>query len=135
MRRTVVAVDTVHASLFRRGDLLRAERPLAIEVFSHITIPILHANPGNNLALFVGSDERDFICKIHVPVDAGHWTTRGIAATDINQHPGLAQRVLLIVRIVIERLELSAIKLRRPVTLFARLVRRPHVVNRRFDRS
>lgn len=135
MCRTIMAVDTIHATFFSRGNLLSAEWSRAIEVFSHITISILHSNPRNNLSLFIGGNKRDLIRKVHVPVNPCHWTTRRIAATNINQHPSLAQRVLLIVGIMIERLELRTVKLRRPVTLFAGLVGRTHVMNRRLDWS
>src|SRR5690349_5513859 len=130
-----MAIDAIHASFFRGGNLFRTERPGAIDVFSHIAIAIFHSNPRNDLSLSVGSDKGDLIGKIHMPVNSRYWTTRRIATTDINQHPCLPQRVLLVVGVVIKRLELSTVKLRGPMTLLARLIGRPHIVNRRLDRS
>src|SRR6185369_8991246 len=105
---------TIHAALFGRGNLFRSERPHPIHVFSHVAVCILHTNPRNDLPLLVGRNERDFISKIHVPVNSRYWSAGGITAADIDQHARLPQRVLLVVSVMTERLELSAIKLRGP---------------------
>src|SRR5689334_888232 len=128
-----MAVHTIHAAFFGRGNLFRSERPHPIHVLSHIAILILHANPRNDLPLLVGGDKRDLVRQVHVPMNSRDWTTRRITAADIDQHARLPQRVLLVVSIVTERLELSAIKLRRPMTLLASLIGGPHVTNRSFD--
>src|ERR1044072_3555775 len=133
MRGTIVTIDTVHAPSFRRRALFRAEWPIAIVILRDVPVEILDANPWNHLSLVVARDEGDFIPKIHVPVNSGHNTTGRITTTDINQHPSLSQRVLFVVGVVIESLELCAMKLRRPMTLFAGLISRPHIVNRSFD--
>jgi hypothetical protein len=90
VRRTIVAIDTVHAPFLSCGDLFSAERPTPIRVFSHIAIPIFNTNPGNNLPLLIGGYKRDLIRQIHVPVDAGNWSTRRIATAYVNQHARLA---------------------------------------------
>src|SRR5689334_15314751 len=128
-----MAVHTIHAAFFGRGNLFRRERPHSIHVFSHIAVPILHANPRNDLSLLVRGDERDFISQVHVPMNSRHWTTRRITAADIDQHARLPERVLLVISVVTECFELSAIKLRGPMTLLASLIRGPHVTNRSFD--
>src|SRR5215213_1235868 len=135
MRRAVVAIDTIHAPFFRGCDLFRTQPSSSIVIFSNIAISILHANPGNHLPLLIARDERDLIAEIHVPVNSSHWSTPGIAATHVDKHLHLTQRVLFVVSVVIERLELGAMKLRRPVTLFAGLIGWTHVVNRRLDWS
>src|SRR5690348_1637323 len=82
----------------------------------------------------VTRDERDLISEIHVPVNARDWSRRRIAAADVNQHPRLPQTILFVVGIVIERLEQRTVKLRRPVTVFACLIGRSHVMNGSFNR-
>ena len=133
MRRTIVAIDAIHAAFLGRCDLFCIQWPRSIRVFSDIAVSILHPNPRNDLPLLIGGYERDLIREIHVPVNPCNWTTRRIAATDIYQHPGLAHGILLIVRVMIERLDLSAIKLRGPVTLFTGLIRRTHVMDWSFN--
>src|SRR5215813_14458130 len=104
MRRSVMAVDTIHASFLGAGNLFRAERSSPIVVISHVSVAILDANPGNDLSLLVGCYEGDFISEVHMPMNPCHWTTRRIATADVNQHPSLTQGVLLIVSVMIERL-------------------------------
>ncbi len=80
--------------------------------------------------MFVRGDISNLIADIHVPVNSGDLTRRRATATDVQQHLRLAQRVLFVVCVVIESLELRAKELFGPMTLFASLRRRTEIVNR-----
>src|ERR1043165_6276684 len=134
MGRSVVTIGAVHAAFISGGNLFGAQRSSAIDIFSYIAISILHANPGNNLSLLIGRDETDFIRKIHVPMNSRHRAIGWVTPANINQHSRLSEGILLIVCVMIKRLELSAIKLRTPMTLLASFIGRSHVMNGSFNR-
>ena len=79
MRRTIVAVDAVHAPLRRRGDL----RGVSFESCARVLVvsPVLRSlalHPRDLLALPVAGDVRDLVRDVHVPVDAGHQPACGL---------------------------------------------------------
>ena len=134
MRRPVVTVDTIHASLFSPVGLFRRKRRVRGDVHSGVAVAILCLNPGNDLSLCVGSNEIDLVAKVHVPVNTTHGPGVGIAATNVHQHANPAPGVVLIVSISIEDLELAAKKLVSPMTMRASVVCRPHVRYGTLDR-
>src|SRR6478672_7650875 len=91
-------------------------------------------NVRNRLALLIGSNVFDLVADIHMPVNSLGGSGRGIAAPSLDDHPNLAQRVLLVVSIVREDLQLSAVEFLRPVALFAGLLRRAQVLHRSRNR-
>src|ERR1044072_3267435 len=102
MRRTVVAINTIHAPFLAGRDLFCTWPASAIVILGYLPIAILHANPGNNLPLLVTGDESNLVTEVHMPVNARYRPASGIAAADVNQHARLSQRVLFVVSVVIE---------------------------------
>src|SRR6185436_16259231 len=84
------------------------------------------------LTSLVGSQVGYLVCKIHMPVNAAHAAGRA-GASNIDNHANLTQRILLIVSIVVDYLELPAPVFVRPVTVGAGVARRTHVLDRCFD--
>src|SRR2546429_2683836 len=118
MRRTIMAIDAIHSALLASHHQLGTRRPVSVEVFSDVALPVFDPHPGNYLPVIIGSYKSDFIRKVHMPVYSGHRSACRIAAADIYQHSHTAQRVLLVISVVAERLEFGPVKLRRPMTLF-----------------
>src|ERR1041385_8578669 len=114
-----MTIDAVHAAIFTFGDLFGCCRSAAIIIFSHVPLPVLEADPGNNLALIVDRNVGYFVGNIHVPVNPAHQTGAGTAATDIDQHTALPQRVLLVITVAVDHLHLLPKKFLGPMTLLA----------------
>ena len=79
---------------------------------------------GDHLALVIRSHIVDLVADVHVPVYAFRRAGRGISAAGLDQHANLTQGVLLIAAVVREDFQLAAVKLLRPVALFAGFLRR-----------
>src|SRR6266850_3756330 len=133
VRGTIVTVDAIHSSSLGGGHLLRTGRPISIGIFGDVTLAVLHSNPWNYLAMIVRGNEGDLVTSVHVPVDARNCSGRGVAASYIHQHANRARRVLLVIGIVSKTPELIAVELRGPVTQFAGVAGRPHVMYRCSD--
>lgn len=80
--------------------------------------------------MFICAYIGNFIADVHVPVYAGYLAGCWTAAANIEEHACLAQRVLFIVGIVIESLQLRAEKLLGPMALLTSLLRGTQVVHR-----
>src|SRR5208282_6422694 len=91
--------------------------------------------PGNHLGLLVGSREPYFVGDVHVPVDSGGAAELGSTSSGLDQHLDTHGRVLLVVAIMREDLELRTIELLRPVALLAGCPNRAQLLDRGFDRS
>src|SRR6266478_382602 len=122
MRRTIVAIDAIHSSLVGFRQQFGTRRSVSVDVFSNISLTVFDPNPGDYLPVIIGSDKSDFVGKVHVPVYSGNGSTCRITSADIYQHPQTAQRILLVISVMAERLEFVPIKLRGPVTLFTSVV-------------
>src|SRR2546421_517846 len=130
VRRSVVAVDTVHPARIAVRDLIGGQRTIAIVVLSDVALAILDSHPRNHLAMIVDRDVGHFVPDVHVPVNAFDGSGGGTTTTDVYQHASLPQSVLLVIAIAIENLQLCTEELLRPVTLLASFLRRPKVVYR-----
>src|SRR5262245_18722319 len=134
MRRPVVTIDAVHAALVAARNFIGRKRSIPIVVLNQISLSILDAHPGNDLALIVERDVGDLIRQVHVPMnaryDAGLWT----ATFDMNDHAPLSQCVLLVITITVENFHFVAIKLLGPVATLTSAFGWAQIVHRRWNR-
>src|SRR5690349_14697283 len=97
MRRTVMAVDTVHAPDVEVLPFVRLERGARIEVFRHSPLRIFDPHPRDLLPLRIGGAVIYDVGDVHVPVNAGGDAGRRAAAAGADQHLDLSRRVALVV--------------------------------------
>src|SRR5215471_5212259 len=109
--------------LSRFFDLLFAERGVLGEILSDPALQVFHVHVRDHLPLIIGGDIVNFVTDVHVPVNAGRSTSRGISTSGLDQHSNLTNRILLVTRVVGEDLQLRAIELAGPVTLLAGFLR------------
>ena len=64
MRRTIMAIDAIHSALLASHHQLGTRRPVSVEVFSDVALPVFDPHPGNYLPVIIGSDKSDFVGKV-----------------------------------------------------------------------
>ena len=98
VRRPVMAIHAVHPP--HVGGIHSIRKFRCPKLRDH-TLRIGQPNPGNLLAGFVAGYVFNFVCDIHVVVNATNRTMCGVRATDLHQHPNRELCVGLVGKVII----------------------------------
>ena len=130
-----MAAHAVHRLDGNRRNLLWGQRSALGSVFRGPSVRGPYLYPGNHLGLRISSREPYLVGDVHVPVDSGGAAELGSSSSGLDQHLDARGRVLLVVGIMREDLELRSVELLRPMALLAGCLNRAQILDGGFNRS